>query len=566
MTNRLGRFTHRIVTIFDATSTAEPRLEPTVRAPAKGIDMPPKKRPATGMTPPPMAKGNLAPRRASEEVSRWVSKARDLLPSKPGTTLLRQAGEAGDAASVLWISEDATPRRSDDDEQLGPPAYEAPRVPDHAIAGPRGAHLQVPPREVSLKAMMRPPPYTEVDLGAPATVRSATGGLHGPEPARDLPPQPAHGGLGHLRNMTDFLRSGGTMESALRPAIFNEGFQDHTGWVSFLGRHLAGSSIIQQFREPAEKWTHHTFQAMFMAAWLSHPTEKGSYVIDLSSLTDAQRAAVKQAWERNCDPRKSSHFSGVGGSASRGRTAFKGYDELLVQLETIAGRPCLFLKMEGHKTDLKGIYGHGRSWLQKIRTGEGLTASPAMKALAEAAPGLIEPRAAENYTKDYKSLLKHLGLAGKLVPAREMAAALFAQSGYLPSDVPDLLEASNEEVGRALARYVLAARRPLSGEYIRMHGVVTDPMLKDIGKLADSLIADGGVQRSRVHREVVRNPAELDRTRDELLGVYHSPGNAGGPATSPALARHGSRGDGGNRPNRPPEAPVPGSPRHPGSR
>jgi hypothetical protein len=64
-----------------------------------------------------------------------------------------------------------------------------------------------------------------------------------------------------------------------------------------MGQHLAGSSVAEQLKLPADKWTHNTFQAMFMSAWLSHPTEKGSYVIDLSSLTDAQRAQVKQAYE-----------------------------------------------------------------------------------------------------------------------------------------------------------------------------------------------------------------------------------------------------------------------------
>jgi len=358
---------------------------------------------------------------------------------------------------------------------------------------------------------------------------------------------PVRGGFGHIKHMGDFLHSTGAMETSQRKKIFNEGFQDRKDWSAYMNKHLKGGSVTAQLSKPAGEWTHETFQAMFMSAWMSHPTEKGSYTI---ALTPEQAANVEKAIGKdgaNLEKRKSSHFSGAGFSASKGSTPFKGYGEMLVQFEHVEGKPVLFLKMEGHKTDLKGIVAHGYSWYNKVKTGAGVTANKDLKALAEAAPGLIEPRAAENYTNSYKKLLgdlglqdkgnlKELNLSKKMVPAREMLAHLLVKSNYdfLHPEVKnfDLENATNEQVGRMLESYISAAKDQATGSTYRLQGKVTDQTLHDLHDLAHSLIADGDEHRGRVHREVVRSPADLDLAHEKMMGSDTTPNAAGELITS----------------------------------
>jgi hypothetical protein len=537
--------------------------------------------PLTGLTQ--KASGGLAPRMLMKNLEGFARRGVAMLQQK------EQGKEKQEIELVVTPSTSAPPRpaktapaqhhrlRPATDK---PPAYDGVRLPGYS---PAAAKRPMGPRPMPQKSSVPstpPPSYGTVmaEKNSEAAAKLRTSGAEAPfktmasrPPARNstLPNEaPVRGGLGHIKHMGDFLNSKGAMETSLRGKVFNKGFQERGQWSAYMGKHLKGGSVTAQLGRPANEWTHESFQAMFMTAWMNHPTEKGAYTV---SLTDEQAKNVKAALEEHCDKRVSSHFSTKGFSASKGTTAFKGYGEMLCQLETVEGKPVLFLKMEGHKTDLHGFIGHGQSWIHKIKTGEGLTANEDLKALAKAAPGLVEPRAAENYTNSYKKLLTNLGLQedkgmlkggyknlmqnlglqekddakakglrGKMVPAREMTAHLLVKSnfefmhpqvhlkdrGMVNLKDLDLANADNEVIGQLLELYIADAKGP-KGDLYRMQGAVTDKTLSDLNDLAQDLIKDGNQKLGRVHREVARSPAELDMGRDDMMGPSAQPNAAG---------------------------------------
>jgi hypothetical protein len=312
-----------------------------------------------------------------------------------------------------------------------------------------------------------------------------------------------------------FLVSPDPMNISLRRAVFTDKFQDIGSWRSFISTRL-NSTVSARLVAPATSWRVESFHALFMAAWIHHPTEKGSYMIDLGGLSVAQRAEINKAFESHCKSRMSSHLGGSGRSASKNFDFLRGYDELLVQNDSIKGRPFLFLKAEGHTTGLSGVVPHVRSFLHKRKTGEGLQASPFLSAMAIEVPGLIEPRAAENYSNGYKKLLKKLKLKGKMVSARDMAEALFRATGYRPNGNADIatfvMVSTNQQLGTALINYCDAATVVGAGG-VRLRGAgafITGEMIGDLRQLAKSLIDDGSATRHRVHREIIATAAQID--------------------------------------------------------
>jgi hypothetical protein len=206
-------------------------------------------------------------------------------------------------------------------------------------------------------------------------------------------------------------------------------------------------------------------------------------------------------------------LDGKGYSAANGFDVLKGYKELLVQMPVIDGKPCLYLKAEGSGTDLKGVVPHLVDYAHKVRTGSGRVNSPHLAALSQQAPKLVEPRAAENYSPTYKKLLNQLGLpGGSEVTVQQMATALFTQAKFEPvagSSIQEFTKkASNRQLGLALLNYCAAA------EAHNAHQVPNEPMspktLSALRGVANSLIADGRVQRGRIFREKTVTPAELD--------------------------------------------------------
>lgn len=292
-------------------------------------------------------------------------------------------------------------------------------------------------------------------------------------------------------------------------SVFGPGFQTMGDWRSFL-RTTLNSDVSSQLRAPIAQWNVQSFQALFVACWIHHPVEKGSYMINLANLPVAQRQVIEAAYKQHCTGRKSSHLSGAGRSASRGWEFLKGYKELLIQYETTKGQPYLFLKSEGHTTGLSGIIPHMQSWVHKKKHGEGKQASAALNALSNpvsAWAGAIEGRAAENYAKAYGKLLKDvLKLSGKQVTAREMMKALFQLTQYQAA--PNFENTlNNQQLGTLLTQFCSTGVTPQ-----RAQKSITMDMINDLRQLAQTLQSDGAVHMKRVYREIRANPAEIDQS------------------------------------------------------
>ena len=323
------------------------------------------------------------------------------------------------------------------------------------------------------------------------------------------------------------------MDVGLRQAIFRPGFQDREGFRNYMGQHLDSkhqqSPVTGKLTAPASEWSAHTFHALAAAMWLQKPSEKGMHVLDLSSYSDEQFAQIKQACEEHCNGRVSSHFGSnmKAYSASTGdaKPFLDGYNELLVQVvehkdkegKTVSRG--LALKLEGAKADgnLMEKIEHGVGYLKKeFITGTGEQRSLFLNRLAKA--GLVYERLGENYSNDYKKVLKMLDLQGdKNVLARDMAQALFKQSSFVKEHglpMIDVDHASNEQVGQALKNFCEAARKkepfgPIHNN--AMLAKLTPQMLKDLEGVADGLIADGPSRHARIFQEVISTPGDLDQ-------------------------------------------------------
>ena len=337
-------------------------------------------------------------------------------------------------------------------------------------------------------------------------------------------------------DITGFLASDNPMDVGVKNQVFAERFQQKAGWKEQFDTHLQGSAAAQ-FDKPASEWTPETFQSMFMAAWANQPTEKGSYMIDLSGLSAEQLEQVKQAHQEQCSGRLSSHLSGKGRSAAKGYEFLKGYKELLVQMETLDGKPYLFLKTEGHTTDiLDGGLQHGLSLIEKWKTGSGKMSSPFLNALANASP-MVEQRAAENFDKPYGKLLKKLKLTEHSTTTRAMASTLFEKTNFKPggTDPKSFLEnATNAELGKELLKFCDRAMGQNEAGPLRAGGMIQDPMLQGLRKVANALVADGDVIQSRVHLETILTPKDLD-TSIARFSEGGSPRPATGLQRRPAM-------------------------------
>ncbi|VAW79453.1 hypothetical protein MNBD_GAMMA15-1805 [hydrothermal vent metagenome] len=307
--------------------------------------------------------------------------------------------------------------------------------------------------------------------------------------------------------IASFLTSTAATDRAQVKRVFGPKFQDISGWRSFL-RTTLNSNVSSQLSAAPARWSVKSFQALYVACWVHHPVEKGSYMINLGHLSTARRKVIEDACREHCYGRKSSHLSGAGRSASKGWEFLQGYKELLVQYESTKGQPYLFLKSEGHTTGITGIIPHMKSWVHKNKHGFGKLASPSLNALASpvsAWSGAVESRAAENYAKGYGKLLKKvLGVSGRQMTVREMMKLLFAKTRFpAPSN---FATANNRQLGLLLARFTYAGSR------YRLKGTITPDMINDLRRLAGTLQKDGDKHMSRVFREIRATPTEIDQS------------------------------------------------------
>ena len=222
--------------------------------------------------------------------------------------------------------------------------------------------------------------------------------------------------------------------------IFCDGFNSGDSWRRFIANAYGEPPELEEIIGRKTGWDDkltclRRFQTIFIACWIYHPLEKGTYMLSL----DGVRSNVERGY-RSLDARWSSHLSKQGRSAGEGFNFLNGYKELLVQIEG----DFLFLKAEGHRASGGGAASslkHIAGWVRKSITGKGNTASPDLKSLAENSPQLgIHRRSAENYGKKYQALLtKHLKLRGPSITVDRALDEIITQCLRSVGDASDFL-------------------------------------------------------------------------------------------------------------------------------
>lgn len=305
--------------------------------------------------------------------------------------------------------------------------------------------------------------------------------------------------------------------------LFCKPFDNHFKWLSFLMEHFAAGGrgddlSVNRVLDLEERWHAERFQALYVACWIYHPLEKGTFMIQLTNqqTANAEASAGKLTW------RKSSHLSATSRSARGGEDFkfIKGYGELLVLVEG----NFLFLKMEGHKASSPS---HLKSWVTKIRTGAGETSNQYLNDLSDDPKWGITQRGAENYSKPYKALLKELGFSGKTVNFAQVIAELrrrFPAVQIPPGDGAAALRGylqklyvminANEMVGRRFTLY-----HPLMNARADMEGIIRDLEADDRRMPADGVDHLG---LDRVFREVRLAPERIDRRLQKFFDAVRS--------------------------------------------
>lgn len=279
--------------------------------------------------------------------------------------------------------------------------------------------------------------------------------------------------------------------------IFTQNFRIKANTVQFVNARIQGT-FANQMTNPYAQWNIHTFHALFVASWIYHPTEKGTYFISCPN----NKQAVANACEAHLKKRISSHLSGKAYSAAQGWGFLNGYNELLVQVEGNIGNPTLMLKAEGHTMGLA----HLKSQLVKSKTGAGLTVSEKFHAVAQASQNM-ESRAAENFDKEFNNLLKilyprRLGYTRRNLKTVDIVRELFQQTGHFAQIPPN---PTNQQLADAIDVFRMSGRL-LKGKNF------SQGLLNELYSLSASLkapIRRNEAASANVFKEVHINSAQL---------------------------------------------------------
>jgi hypothetical protein len=297
--------------------------------------------------------------------------------------------------------------------------------------------------------------------------------------------------------------------------IFCFEFQTPGGWTRMLD-HLPGRSVDTMLNRSGGFWSRECFQALYVACWIHHPVEKGSYMIQLSP---THYANVKDAYlsllrSGALQARISSHLSKKGASAHQGWSFLKGYEELLIQIEgEETSAPYLFLKCEGHAIEgliSKSTVMHGASWVKKTFTGKGMTASKSLQEWATFS-STVEDRAAENYSPAYEKLLKQLGLSGTKVSVEQVLEALLLKAGLTPR-LPDSAKRDSHSLGQSMIGfqgYIALFKRQKA--VLKGNGVdFDDKAEQELTGLAARMMAGPTPHAVQIYNEIRVTPVEVD--------------------------------------------------------
>lgn len=309
--------------------------------------------------------------------------------------------------------------------------------------------------------------------------------------------------------------------------VFQADFQSPQGWKHALGR-IPGGNLNTMLSLGNEWWSRESFQALYIACWIHHPVEKGTFMLALGN--PAHYANVKGAYENlltsgELESRPSSHLSKKGASAHKGWRFLRGYDELLLQIEgESTGTPYLMLKCEGHPLQvgfsLSTIL-HGASWVVKELTGAGMTASPELNELSENSSN-VEQRAAENFSKSYKKLLKSLKLKSKMVTVSDVLEELHKKAGFRHG-IPEQIKSNTHLLGRAMlgpSGYIALFNR--QAIVLKKNGVKYDSVVAgELEDMAHRMVETASAHPQQHFNEVRLTAAELNSSLQAFNGYIN---------------------------------------------
>lgn len=296
--------------------------------------------------------------------------------------------------------------------------------------------------------------------------------------------------------------------------VFCDSFKAPKGWNEMLDN-MPGRSVETMLNRKGAWWKRECFQALYVACWIHHPVEKGSYMIQLSpthrqNVTDAYTQLLQNG---GLQSRISSHLSLRGASAHEGWEFLQGYGELLVQVEgTGAPAAYLFLKCEGHALE-SGLsvstIMHGASLVLKEITGAGATASEALKEWASFALA-VEGRAAENFSKVYEKLIKQLDLSGTMVTVEQVVEALFRKAGF-NAGLPGNVRNNTTALGNAMLGHGYISFFKKQRAVLQKNGVdFSEKVEKELYGIAKRMTATSTSHTQQHFNEIRVTPAELD--------------------------------------------------------
>ena len=147
-----------------------------------------------------------------------------------------------------------------------------------------------------------------------------------------------------------------------------------------------------------------------------------------------------------------------------------------------------------------------------------MTASPELNQLSENSSN-VEQRAAENFSKSYKKLLKSLKLKGKNVGVTDVVERLHQKAGF-QHGIPAQMKSNTHVLGRAMlgpSGYIALFKR--QSAVLKKNGVKFDSKVeKDLVEVANRMVATAVAHPNQHFNEVRVSAAELNASIQAFKG------------------------------------------------
>jgi len=147
-----------------------------------------------------------------------------------------------------------------------------------------------------------------------------------------------------------------------------------------------------------------------------------------------------------------------------------------------------------------------------------MMASPELNELASNSTN-VEERAAENFSKKYKKLLKKLGLSGTMVTVADVIEELHRKAGF-SHGIPDAIKKNTHQLGRAMkgpTGYIAMFRR--QSQVLKKNGVKFDDKIEaELSGLADRMVETATAHPQQHFNEIRITPDELNESLRRFRG------------------------------------------------